>query len=81
MRGIQTQWIETQIPWMLDRFKEDQLVWEKSTVFENVIKEAVHVQKAMQESKPLCTSKQKNATVRIQFQNLAKEISHVMNSN
>lgn len=74
LRGIQTPWISVEIPWMLKRFIEDDLVWEKARLFENQIKEMVAVQRAVEESKPLCTSKQKNEIVRIQFQNLAKEI-------
>jgi chromosome partitioning protein len=74
LRGIQTSWIEVQIPWMLERFIEDELVWNKSIIFENYIKEAVDIQKAMEESKPLCTSKEKSKEIRIRYQNLAKEI-------
>ena len=74
LRGIQTSWIEVQIPWMLERFIEDKLVWNKSVIFENYIKEAVDIQKAMEESKPLCTSKEKSKEIRIRYQNLAKEI-------
>jgi len=37
---------------MLDRFKEDKLVWEKSKVFENKVKEVFDIQKAMEQSKP-----------------------------
>lgn len=74
LRGIQTSWIEDQIPWMLERFIEDELVWNKAKIFENNIKEAVDIQKAMEESKPLCTSKQKTKEIRIRYQNLAKEI-------
>ena len=57
-----------------DRFIEDKLVWNKSVIFENYIKEAVDIQKAMEESKPLCTSKEKSKEIRIRYQNLAKEI-------
>jgi len=74
LRGIQTSWIEDQIPWMLERFIEDELVWNKAKIFENNIKEAVDIQKAMEESKPLCTSKQKTKEIRTRYQNLAKEI-------
>lgn len=74
LRGIQTSWIEDQIPWMLERFIEDELVWNKAKIFENNIKEAVDIQKAMEDSKPLCTSKQKTKEIRIRYQNLAKEI-------
>ncbi len=74
LRGIQRSWIEVQIPWMLERFIEDELVWNKSIIFENIIKEAVDIQKAMEESKPLCTSKEKSKEVRTRYQNLAKEI-------
>lgn len=74
LRGIQTSWIDVQIPWMLERFIEDELVWNKAKIFENNIKEAVDIQKAMEESKPLCTSKQKTKEIRIRYQNLAKEI-------
>ncbi|MHA1196934.1 MAG: ParA family protein [Promethearchaeota archaeon] len=74
LRGIQKSWIENNIPWMLDRFKEDGLVWENSKVFENKIKEVVDIQKAMEQSKPLCTSTFKNKDIRTIFQNLAKEI-------
>ena len=74
LRGIQTPWIEVQIPWMLERFIEDELVWNKSIIFENYIKEAVDIQKAMEESKPLCTSKEKSKEIRTRYQNLAKEI-------
>ncbi len=74
LRGIQTSWIEDQIPWMLERFIEDKLVWNKAKIFENYIKEAVDIQKAMEESKPLCTSKQKTKEIRTRYQNLAKEI-------
>lgn len=74
LRGIQTSWIDVQIPWMLERFIEDELVWNKAKIFENTIKEAVDIQKAMEESKPLCTSKQKTKEIRIRYQNLAKEI-------
>ena len=74
LRGIQTSWIDVQIPWMLERFIEDELVWNKAKIFENNIKEAVDIQKAMEDSKPLCTSKQKTKEIRIRYQNLAKEI-------
>lgn len=74
LRGIQTSWIEDQIPWMLDRFVEDELVWNKAKIFENIIKEAADIQKAMEDSKPLCTSKQKTKEIRTRYQNLAKEI-------
>jgi len=74
LRGIQTSWIEDQIPWMLERFIEDELVWNKAKIFENNIKEAVDIQKAMEDSKPLCTSKQKTKEIRTRYQNLAKEI-------
>ncbi len=74
LRGIQTSWIEDQIPWMLERFIEDELVWNKAKIFENNIKETVDIQKAMEDSKPLCTSKQKTKEIRIRYQNLAKEI-------
>jgi len=74
LRGIQIPWIEVQIPWMLERFIEDELVWNKSIIFENYIKEAVDIQKAMEESKPLCTSKEKSKEIRTRYQNLAKEI-------
>lgn len=74
LRGIQTSWIQEQVPWMLDRYIEDKLVWEKAKLFENKIKEAADIQKAMEESKPLCTSRQKSTEIRIQFQNLAREI-------
>ena len=74
LRGIQTSWIEDQIPWMLERFIEDELVWNKAKIFENNIKEAVDIQKAMEDSKPLCTSKQKTKEIRIRYQSLAKEI-------
>ncbi|KKL05821.1 hypothetical protein LCGC14_2602210 [marine sediment metagenome] len=74
LRGIQTSWIEVQIPWMLERFIEDKLVWNKSKIYENYIKEAVDIQKAMEESRPLCTSKEKSKEIRIRYQNLAKEI-------
>ena len=74
LRGIQTSWIDVQIPWMLERFIEDELVWNKAKIFENNIKEAVDIQKAMEESKPLCTSKQKTKEIRTRYQNLAKEI-------
>lgn len=74
LRGIQTSWIEVQIPWMLERFIEDELIWNRSIIFENKIKEAVDIQKAMEESKPLCTSKEKSREIRIRYQNLAKEI-------
>jgi chromosome partitioning protein len=78
LRGIQTSWIDVQIPWMLERFIEDELVWNKSIIFENYIKEAVDIQKAMEESKPLCTSKEKSKEIRIRYQNLAKEIIQTM---
>ena len=74
LRGIQTSWIQEQIPWMLDRYVEDKLVWDKAKLFENKIKEAADIQKAMEYSKPLCTSRQKSTEIRIQFQNLAREI-------
>ncbi len=74
LRGIQTSWIEVQLPWMLERFIEDKLVWEKAKIFENTIKETVDIQKAMEESKPLCTSKQKTKEIRTRYQSLAKEI-------
>lgn len=74
LRGIQISWIEDQIPWMLERFIEDELVWNKAKIFENNIKEAVDIQKAMEDSKPLCTSKQKTKEIRTRYQNLAKEI-------
>ena len=74
LRGIQTSWIEEQIPWMLGRYVEDNLVWENAKLFENKIKEAADIQKAVENSKPLCTSKQKSTEIRIQFQNLAREI-------
>ncbi len=74
LRGIQTSWIEEQIPWMLNRYIEDELVWDKAKLFENKIKEAADIQKAMEDSKPLCTSRQKLKEIRIQFQSLAKEI-------
>ena len=74
LRGIQTSWIEEQIPWMLGRYIEDNLVWENAKLFENKIKEAADIQKAVEASKPLCTSRQKSTEIRIQFQNLAREI-------
>ena len=74
LRGIQTSWIEEQIPWMLGRYIEDNLVWENAKLFENKIKEAADIQKAVEDSKPLCTSRQKSTEIRIQFQNLAREI-------
>ena len=74
LRGIQTSWIEEQIPWMLGRYIEDNLVWENAKLFENKIKEAADIQKAVEDSKPLCTSRQRSTQIRIQFQNLAKEI-------
>ena len=74
LRGIQTSWIEEQIPWMLGRYIEDNLVSEDAKLFENKIKEAADIQKAVEDSKPLCTSKQKSTEIRIQFQHLAREI-------
>jgi len=74
LRGIQTSWVEEQIPWMLERYIEDNFVWRKARLFENKIKEAVDIQKAVEESRPLCTSREKSREIRIQFQNLAKEI-------
>ena len=80
LRGIQQSWIESQIPWMINRFKEDDLIWGNTKVFENGIKEAVAVQKAIDDSKPLCTSRQKNEAVRTQFQSLAREILQEINN-
>jgi len=74
LRGIQTSWIEEQIPWMLGRYIEDNLVWDNAKLFENKIKEAADIQKAVEDSKPLCTSRQKSTEIRILFQHLAKEI-------
>lgn len=74
LRGVQTSWIKEQIPWMLNRYIEDNLVWENAILFENKIKEAADIQKAVEDSKPLCTSRQKSKEIRIQFQNLAREI-------
>ncbi|MGQ4874631.1 MAG: ParA family protein [Promethearchaeia archaeon] len=79
LRGIQKQWIENHIPWMIKRFKEEGLIWENSKVFESIIKERADIQKALEESKPLCASKFKNKESRIFFQNLAKEILQSMN--
>ena len=79
LRGIQKPWIDVQLPWMLKRFIEDELVWNKARLYENNIKEAVAVQRAIDESKPLCTSTQKKEDVRIQFQQLAKEIIQDIN--
>lgn len=74
LRGIQTSWIQEQVPWMLGRYIEDNLVWDNAKLFENKIKEAADIQKAVEDSKPLCTSRQKSTEIRIQFQHLAKEI-------
>ena len=74
LRGIQESWIDAQIPWMLEMFIEDNLVWNRAIIYENKIKEAADIQKALEDSKPLCTSRQKGKEIRIIFQNLAKEI-------
>ncbi|MFX1392205.1 MAG: ParA family protein [Promethearchaeota archaeon] len=79
LRGIQRSWIEVQLPWMLKRFIEDGLVWKNARLYENNIKVAVAVQRAIDESMPLCTSRQKREDVRTQFQNLAKEIIQELN--
>ncbi|MGQ4891700.1 MAG: ParA family protein [Candidatus Njordarchaeia archaeon] len=74
LRAVQRGWIEEFIPWMLDGFKRDKLVWSKAKIFNTFIKEAVSVPKAAGESKPLCVSNQRSSQSTSEYASLANEI-------
>ncbi len=74
MRSAQRPWIEDFVPFMLQQFKNEKLVWDKAKILDTKISERVAVQRAISESKPLCVSSEKSSHSATEFRLLAKEI-------
>jgi len=74
LRGAQREWIDTFIPVLLNRFKRDNLVWDKAIIFRTYISDRVAIPKAASESKPLCVSSERRSVSAVEYATLTSEI-------